>query len=158
KQAGSNGRVKAAPVVSLALAIDHVVYAVEPIPAGECGVKAFRLAKKSADGAVYDLLQTAEGTVECDCPSYETTFRGTCGQCKHGRALVQMGLSARRRLKLAPVPSTADAPTPESIVTAYDAEIEATRRLTAEIEAARTAVGASVAPGPVPGPSEAPDA
>ncbi len=83
---------KAAPVVSLALAIDHVVYQVEPIPAGEFGSKAFRLVKRAGDGAVYDVVRTHDGLVECDCPSYETTYRGTCGTCKHGSAMIAVGL------------------------------------------------------------------
>ncbi|WP_422932217.1 hypothetical protein [Singulisphaera sp. PoT] len=81
-----------APVYSLALAIDHVVYTVESIPAGEFGSKAFRITKKS-DGSVYDVCRTHDGLVACDCPDYEIRRKGmTAEPCKHGKALVAMGL------------------------------------------------------------------
>ncbi|WP_422932200.1 hypothetical protein [Singulisphaera sp. PoT] len=80
------------PVYSLALAIDHAVYMVESIPAGGFGSKAFRIVKK-ADGAVYDVVRTHDGLVACDCPDYEVRRKGITAECcKHGRALVAMGL------------------------------------------------------------------
>lgn len=101
-------------VVSLALAIDHIVYQVEPVAPGEFGTKAFRLAKKGADGAVYDVIRTHAGLVECDCPSYEATHRGTISACKHGRALVQLGLLDAPAYVAAPVAPCcpADEPVP----------------------------------------------
>jgi|GEM_PF-6968414 len=104
---------------SLALAIDHVVYTVEPIPAGEFGTKAFRLVKKS-DGAVYDVVRTHDGLVECDCPDYEMRHKGVdCGCCKHGNALVAMGLID------APAPVTkAEAPAVEPANTEVEPVVE----------------------------------
>jgi hypothetical protein len=101
---------KSAPVVSLALAIDHVVYQVEPIPAGEFGTKAFRLSKKSNAGEVYDVIRDNDGLVQCDCPSYEVTFRGTLGTCKHGSALVTLGLLDAPCYTRWPSPEDFDAP------------------------------------------------
>jgi len=108
---------KSAPVVSLALAIDHQVYQVEPIPAGEFGTKAFRLEKKST-GAVHDVIRTNAGLVECSCPSYEVTYRNTLGTCKHGSALVAMGLLD--------APSAKAVSTPAPIAVAMPAEELAT--------------------------------
>ena len=34
----------------------------------------------------------ASGLVVCDCPSYVSTHEGTCSTCKHGTALVEVGL------------------------------------------------------------------
>lgn len=79
-------------VVTLCLAIDHVCYNVGPLPAGEFGTRAFRLTKHSAKDDCYDVIRTHDGLVECSCPSYEVTHRGTSSVCKHGRALVAMGL------------------------------------------------------------------
>ena len=61
---------------------------------GEFGSKAFRMTKHSArDGGTYDVIRTAAGIVECDCPDYEARHRGNgFGCCKHGRALVQLRL------------------------------------------------------------------
>ena len=42
---------------------------------------------------VYDVARTAAGLVDCDCPSYEATYRGNgLATCKHGQALVMVGL------------------------------------------------------------------
>lgn len=79
--------VEAAP--TLVLTIKGTAYDVAPLDAGECGSRAFRLTK--ADGAAYDVVRTAH-TVECDCGDYEFRHRGTAGLCKHGRALVALGL------------------------------------------------------------------
>lgn len=75
--------------------INAVPYDVEPIPAGEFGSIAFRLSKQMGDGAVYDVVRTHLGLVECDCPDYEARHRGNgFGCCKHGRALVELGMVA----------------------------------------------------------------
>ena len=94
------------PVYSLALAIDHTVYMVEPIPAGEFGSKAFRITKKS-DRSVYDVVRTHDGLVACDCPDYEIRRKGmTAEPCKHGKALVAMGLlDAPTAVANAPAPA-----------------------------------------------------
>jgi len=85
-------KVKAAPVVTLALAINHQVYSVEPIAPGEDNIRAFRLVKHSGDSAVYDIAQGRDGVNRCDCPDYECRHVGTLGQCKHLTAATQMGL------------------------------------------------------------------
>lgn len=73
--------------------INGISYSVERIPAGECGSIAFRLSKHDCDGLCYDVIRTHFGIVECDCPSYEATHRGLgLGTCKHGRALVELGM------------------------------------------------------------------
>jgi hypothetical protein len=88
--------------VSINVEINDTRYAVDPIEPGECGTKAFRLAKHSGDHAVYDVIRTHTGLVECDCPDYETRHRGNgYGMCKHGRALVELGLMAA---PIAPAP------------------------------------------------------
>lgn len=72
--------------------IKGLSYTVESIDPGQFGTVAYRLTKHAADGAVYDVIRTYEGFVECDCPSYESTHRGNgYGMCKHGAALVQLG-------------------------------------------------------------------
>src|SRR3954469_9802287 len=78
--------------VSIVVRINDVRYAVDPIDPGEDGTRAFRLCKASGDHEVYDVIRTHFGTVECSCPSYEATHRGTASTCKHGRALVTLGL------------------------------------------------------------------
>jgi hypothetical protein len=113
---------KTAPVVTLCLAIDHVCYGVVPIT----GItdpeiaRAWRLDKRSGDGEVYDVHRTVNGLVVCDCPSYETTFKGTADTCKHGKALVAMGLldapSWSAPVEAAPVEPPA--PIPQHIIDA----------------------------------------
>lgn len=95
--------VKSAPVVSLALSIDHQVYSVEPIQSA----KGFRLTKQAARDDVYDVVRTSEGLVTCSCPSYQNTFADTVSTCKHGDALLKMGL-------LEPIYWTGGQPTPKA--------------------------------------------
>lgn len=78
---------------SLTAEINGQPYGVEPIDPGECGTKAYRLTKRWADGAVYDVIREDDGHVACDCPDYEARHRGNgFGMCKHGRSLVTLGL------------------------------------------------------------------
>jgi hypothetical protein len=75
------------------LTIKAVPYSVEEIPAGEHGTIAFRLVKLEGDEAVYDVVRTWYGTVECDCGDYQFRRKGlTLSPCKHGKALVDAGL------------------------------------------------------------------
>lgn len=72
--------------------INGTAYYLDRIPAGECGTDAYTLEKR-ADGTRYAVLRTHAGLVECDCPDYETRHRHIdTGTCKHGRALVELGL------------------------------------------------------------------
>src|SRR4051794_20117916 len=79
--------------VELTIAINGQAYHVEPIAPGPDNTRAYRLIKRGADETVYDVCQTAAGLVECDCPSYESTYRGNgLETCKHGRGLIMAGL------------------------------------------------------------------
>jgi hypothetical protein len=80
--------------VSITISINDTRYSVDPFPAGEFGTKAFRLSKHSGDHAVYDVVRTHLGIVECDCADFESRHRGNGGVCKHGRALVALELLA----------------------------------------------------------------
>src|SRR4051794_10681541 len=93
KNAPKSKAKKSAPVVSLGLAVDHQTYLVEPIRGIQdpAILKAFRLVKKS-DDEVYGVGGPADGLVTCDCMSYVSTFAGTCDTCKHGKAMVALGL------------------------------------------------------------------
>jgi hypothetical protein len=87
------GRTARPFACSMTVEINGQSYGVEPIDPGECGTKAFRLAKRWADGAVYDVIRDNDGHVACDCPDYECRHRGNgFGLCKHGKALVALGL------------------------------------------------------------------
>jgi hypothetical protein len=90
----SRPRVKPAFAASLTLTINAVRYDVTPIPPGGFGTAAWRLVKADAAGeAVYDLVRDHFGIVECTCPHYEFVLKGNCvDMCKHGRALVALGL------------------------------------------------------------------
>src|SRR4051812_28635403 len=79
--------------VSVTISINDVRYDADEIPAGECGTRAWRLCKRSGDHAVHDVLRTHAGIVECSCPDYIARHQGNgYGICKHGRALVELGL------------------------------------------------------------------
>src|SRR4051795_7620368 len=78
--------------VSLMLTIRETDYSVTPIAPGPDNIKAYRLEKLSGDRETYDLAHTNDGLVVCDCPSYVATHEGTSSTCKHGSALVLMGL------------------------------------------------------------------
>ena len=78
-------------VASLVLTINGTPYDVEPIGNAPAGLRSFRLAKCSGDGATYDLDAFGD-RVECSCPSYQKTHAGTTSLCKHGKSLVTVGL------------------------------------------------------------------
>jgi hypothetical protein len=76
---------------TLTLHIAGKPYDVRPIEPGGFGTKAWRL--EGAEGQVYDVIRTHFGIVECDCPSYEFRLKGNCiTSCKHGHALITVGL------------------------------------------------------------------
>jgi hypothetical protein len=94
-------------LVSAVVEINGVQYAVEPIPPGEEGPAAIRLSKLSGQGEVYDLVRRYDGRITCDCPHYTARIEGLSEDlCKHGRALVELGLLPK------PKPTMA-APKPE---------------------------------------------
>lgn len=79
--------------VSITIQVSDIRYSVDPIPSGDLGTKAFRLSKHSGDHLSYDVVRQHDGIVACDCPDYERRHRGNGhGMCKHGRALVELGL------------------------------------------------------------------
>lgn len=93
RKASVKSKTKAPLSVSLTLTINGTSYTVAPIAPGPDNTKAFRLEKQGGKGEVYDVCRTHFGTVECDCPSYEATYRGNgFATCKHGSACVQVGL------------------------------------------------------------------
>jgi hypothetical protein len=105
-------------IVSMTIAISDTRYTVDEIPAGECGTKAFRLTKRGGDRATYDVIRRHDDTVACDCPDYLYRHDGTVGLCKHGRALVELGLMpASCGTALKPAPSHAGAATGTDTIT-----------------------------------------
>jgi hypothetical protein len=103
--------------VSMTLAVNDVRYACDPIDPGEFGTRSFRLCKRSGDHAVYDVIRQHDGIVACSCPDYIARHQGNgYGLCKHGKALVELGLMPA---PLAPAPEvnrypvTVDPPAPE---------------------------------------------
>jgi hypothetical protein len=78
--------------VKLVITIRGTSYSVTKIDPGPDNSKAYRLAKLGGKGEVYDICRTNEGLVVCDCPSYISTHEGTCSTCKHGMALIEVGL------------------------------------------------------------------
>lgn len=99
--------------VSLLLTIRETDYSVTPIAPGPDNVKGYRLEKLSGAREAYDLAHTNDGLVTCDCPSYVATHEGTISTCKHGSALVLMGLLPKpccipnARVETRPAPTAA---------------------------------------------------
>lgn len=92
KPRSSKSKSFACRLVSATIEINGTLYSAEPIDPHEEGTAAFRLGKMAGDGAVYDVVRDHSGLVRCDCPSYVSTHEGTASMCKHGRALVALGL------------------------------------------------------------------
>src|SRR3954449_5715019 len=89
----SKARPFSCSFVSLTIEISDHRYSADPLDPGEDGTRAFRLSKHSGDHAVYDVLRTHSGILECSCPDYVVRHAGNGhGTCKHGRALVELGL------------------------------------------------------------------
>jgi hypothetical protein len=92
-QPGRSVQPKSRPLTaSLDLLIRDDVYSLTSISPGEDGSRAWRLEKRGDGDAVYDVIRTHSGLVECSCPSYIATHAGTSSTCKHGQALVIVGL------------------------------------------------------------------
>jgi hypothetical protein len=83
---------KPAPVKpTLTLHIAGKPYDVTPIDPAGFGTRAWRLS--GAEGQVYDVLRDHFGIVQCNCAHYEYRLKGNCiTPCKHGRALITVGL------------------------------------------------------------------
>ena len=62
-------------------------YAATAIDPGEFGTEAIRLRKQDGDMAVYDVIRTHDGLLECSCPSWVMQHANKPTTCKHGRAL-----------------------------------------------------------------------
>jgi hypothetical protein len=77
--------------VELLLTINGQAYHVEPTAHAPGGTRSYRLAKRGGDEAVYDVDAHAD-RIECACPSYQKSHAGTSSLCKHGRAMVMVGL------------------------------------------------------------------
>ena len=149
---------KPAPVVTLALAIDHIVYAVEPIRGLQDPdiIRAFRLEKKSDRDAVYDVSRTALGFVACTCPDYVARQEGNgFGMCKHGRALVEMGLLDAPLAPVIPPPIPAPAAVGAGDEAARALESGGFHPAIAKFLGGIPEVAAIVAPEPPPVPTEA---
>jgi hypothetical protein len=100
----------ACKLISAEVEVSGHRYHVEPIPAGEDGSAAFRMVKHGSDDAVYDLVRTYAGLVECTCADYECRRRGlTCKPCKHGRALIELGLLPPVSPNFGPIPEPSPA-------------------------------------------------
>ena len=74
------------------IAIGSSLYHVTPIPAHESGTRAVRLEKTNGDKAIYDVIRNHDNLIACDCPSYVMQHDGKGTLCKHGQALVTLGL------------------------------------------------------------------
>jgi hypothetical protein len=102
-------------LVSMTIEINDDRYSVDRTSAdAEFGDRSYRLTKHSArDGGCYDVIRLPSGIVACDCPDYVARHEGNGhGLCKHGRALVALGmLPAPIAPEYAtPAPSPAPAP------------------------------------------------
>src|SRR4051794_21023073 len=78
--------------ISITIEINDVRYSVDAIPAGEFGTRAYRLVKRSADRATYDVIRQHDGAIACDCPDHQFRRDGAGTHCKHVLALVELGL------------------------------------------------------------------
>jgi hypothetical protein len=79
--------------LALVVVIRGVGYQVTPLDPGPDHTRAWRLSK--SDGEVYDVGRDHFGLTTCTCPHYEFRLRGnSASPCKHGAALIQLGLIA----------------------------------------------------------------
>jgi hypothetical protein len=79
--------------LALVVVIRGVGYQVTPLDAGPDHARAWRLSK--SDGEVYDVCRARDGrTTSCTCAHYTYRLEGTSAVCKHGAALIQLGLIA----------------------------------------------------------------
>jgi hypothetical protein len=93
RKASKSAKPFSCSFISITVAINDTRYSVDQTDPGECGSRSFRLCKRSGNHEVYDLVRTHAGIVECTCPDYESRHRGNgFGTCKHGKALVELGL------------------------------------------------------------------
>jgi hypothetical protein len=79
--------------LALVVVIQGVGYQVTLLDPGPDHARAWRLAK--SDGEVYDVCRARDGrTTSCTCAHYTYRLEGTSAVCKHGAALIQLGLIA----------------------------------------------------------------
>jgi hypothetical protein len=83
---------------TLTVEIKGVDYDVEYLGSGPGWTKGYRLTKRLGRADVYDVVRTDSGLVHCDCPHYRFRLEGNgFGLCKHGEALVSLGMLAAPR-------------------------------------------------------------
>lgn len=77
---------------SCRIRINGTSYRLKPVPCHpSVGSRAYQLRKDA--GAVYTIVRTVHGTVECDCADYVLRREGaTPFPCKHGQALIALGM------------------------------------------------------------------
>lgn len=91
--APTHGSAPALPLdLALVVVIRGVGYQVTPLNPGPDHTRAWRLAK--SDGEVYDVCRGCDGLTTCTCAHYTYRLEGTSAVCKHGAALIQLGLIA----------------------------------------------------------------
>lgn len=81
-------------IATLTLSINQTWYDVTPIRGIQDleVVRAWRLARRNVDGAVYDVSERIDG-LECTCPDFEVRRRGLdASGCKHIKSMVAVGL------------------------------------------------------------------
>ncbi len=161
--------------VEMVLTINGQTYDVEPMAHAPGALKSYRLAKRlGGDSAVYDLDAHADRIV-CTCPSYTKTHEGTSSLCKHGRALVMVGLcdypdsvtdprdaynDAREKLaalEVAEATVRAEAGQPAPVAPAFDAELYRCQNAVAERRALWLAHRHLHTSDPLPAPNPARD-
>ena len=107
-------------------AINGFTYTIEPTRIHpEVGSVAFRM-HKIATNNTYHVHRDIYNEVKCDCPDFEMRRAGTGSTCKHGQALVSLGLlraTAPRATEPAPIDATPSrrrwyGPTPEEMAEA----------------------------------------
>ena len=106
----------------LTLTIRGTDYAVTRLEPGPDHTRAWRLEKLGGKAEVYDLARTREGLVACDCPSYTSTHEGTASTCKHGQAMIEVGLIKvpSHAAAVAPEPSRAQEPPHDDASACFD--------------------------------------
>lgn len=101
-----NAKSRKPVVAELTLTVNSTPYVLIPIPPGPDNTAAFRLVKEGNADSVYDVARTVAGLVVCDCPSYEATYRDNgLATCKHGQALVLVGLLEAPSAVVRPAPA-----------------------------------------------------
>jgi hypothetical protein len=79
-------------LISAQVEIQNRVYTVIPYDFDKLG-SGFQVVKSGLNDEVYNVIHTETGINTCDCMDYLRRHQGNgYGLCKHGRALVELGL------------------------------------------------------------------